>query len=341
MVAAHQGTAAVRGLLRPLLMISARRRHACGSFADPLRLPESAMSVFPRPHPLLRLVMAALALVAAASAHAAPERFRDLQIDVVGEGRPVMMIPGLNSGADTWTETCAALQADRVQCHIVQLPGFAGLAPIETDAFLPAMRERLLDYLRERRLERPVVMGHSLGGFLALQMAIAAPDTIERLIIVDSLPFMPAAINPQATPENSKAVAEQMRQSMLHGDRDSAQYRQMMSVFSRSPERVDTIVEWGRASDRAAGAQAMYELMTTDLREQLDAIKIPTLVLSSWAGYAHYGVTEEMSRGMVRNQFAKLQGVRIEMSRDGYHFLMWDDPLWLQAQVRGFIATAP
>lgn len=252
-----------------------------------------------------------------------------------------MMIPGLNSGADTWTETCAALQADRVQCHIVQLPGFAGLAPIETEAFLPAMRERLLDYLRERRLERPVVMGHSLGGFLALQMAIAAPDTIERLVIVDSLPFMPAAINPQATPENSEAVAEQMRQSMLHGSRESAQYRQMLSVFSRSPERVDTIAAWGRASDRAAGAQAMYELMTTDLREQLDAIKMPTLVLSSWAGYAHYGVTEEMSRGMVRNQFAKLQGVRIEMSRDGYHFLMWDDPLWLQAQVREFIATAP
>lgn len=300
------------------------------------------MSVFrrPRPRSLFRLALAAFALAAAASAQAAPERFRDLQIEVVGEGRPVVMIPGLNSGADTWTETCAALRADRVQCHIVQLPGFAGLKPIESEAFLPEMRDRLLAYLREGGLDQPVVIGHSLGGFLALQMAIAAPDAIERLVIVDSLPFMPAAINPQATPENSEAVAEQMRQSMLQGDRDSAQYRQMMSVFSHSPERVETIVEWGRASDRATGAKAMYELMTTDLRQQLDAIKVPTLVLSSWAGYAHYGVTEEMSRGMVRNQFANLQGVRIELSRDGYHFLMWDDPQWLQAQVREFITNA-
>lgn len=286
------------------------------------------------------LALAAACLFAAAAAEAAPERFRDLQVEVIGEGRPVVMIPGLNSAAGVWDETCAALQASRVQCHIVQLPGFAGLEPVETDAFLPAMRDRLLAYLRERRLQRPVVVGHSLGGFLALQMAIASPQAIERLVIVDSLPFMPAGINPQATVENSRPVAEQLRQTLLHGDRDSAQYRQMMSVFSRSPERVDTIVAWGRASDRETGAKAMYELMTTDLRAQLGAIRTPTLVLASWAGYAHYGVTEEMSRAMLRRQYAGLDGVRIELSRDGFHFLMWDDPQWLQAQVREFIAAA-
>src|SRR5207342_3106863 len=59
---------------------------------------------------------------------ATPQRtFHDLKIEVVGKGRPVLMIPGLTSAGETWTETCAALQADHVQCHIVTLPGFAGL----------------------------------------------------------------------------------------------------------------------------------------------------------------------------------------------------------------------
>ena len=45
--------------------------------------------------------------------------------------RPVLMIPGLNSAASVWTETCAALQPG-VQCHIVQLPGFAGAPAVST-----------------------------------------------------------------------------------------------------------------------------------------------------------------------------------------------------------------
>ena len=81
----------------------------------------------------------------------ADTEFRDLRVEVVGQGRPVLMIPGLNSAASTWSPTCAALQPG-VQCHIVQLPGFAGAPAVATDDFLGGMRDRLLAYLDERRL---------------------------------------------------------------------------------------------------------------------------------------------------------------------------------------------
>ena len=69
----------------------------------------------------------ALAFFGWHSAHAAaPQTFRGIKVEVVGEGRPVLMVPGLNSAGETWSETCAALQQDHVQCHIVTLPGFAG-----------------------------------------------------------------------------------------------------------------------------------------------------------------------------------------------------------------------
>src|SRR5437868_10764616 len=68
------------------------------------------------------------------NSQAAPVEFRDLKVDVVGQGRPVLMIPGLNSAAGVWTETCAALQPG-VQCHLVQLPGFAGAPAVATDNF--------------------------------------------------------------------------------------------------------------------------------------------------------------------------------------------------------------
>ena len=274
----------------------------------------------------------------AATADAQVSTYRGLSVEVIGSGQPLIMLPGLNSGADTWRETCAALQPE-VQCHLLQLPGFAGQAAIASDAFLDAMRERVLAYVDEHKLTSPVVIGHSLGGLLALKMALQSPHTFSRMIIVDSLPFFPAAQNPAATVASVTPMAEGMRQGMLAADDDSffRNAQAALAGMSRSPERVKTLAEWGRRSDRATTTQAMYELMTTDLRAQLNNIQTPTLVLGAWAAYAPYGATRESTEAIFRSQYAALAGVRIAMSDSGYHFLMWDDPQWLQAQARAFL----
>lgn len=288
----------------------------------------------------------ALSFAAWHAAHAAPApSFHDLKIEVVGKGRPVLMIPGLNSAGETWTETCAALQADHVQCHIVTLPGFAG-QPSAQDAnkaaWLNDMRDRLLAYVDARKLKHPVVMGHSLGGFLALQMAIKQPERFDRVVIVDALTFMGAVQNPLATSETTKPMAEAMRTRMI--EQDDASYRAGVSAnlkgMVHDPKRVETLAEWGNASDRAITAEAMYEMMTTDLRADVSRIRVPTLVLGAWAAYAPYGATKESTAAIYKAQYAKLDGVRVEMSEGGYHFLMWDDPQWLQTQVRDFIGTS-
>lgn len=272
------------------------------------------------------------------------QSYQGLSVEVVGNGRPLLMIPGLNSAGAAWRETCAALLADRVQCHIVQLPGFAGLpaaADASKEAWLADMRERLLAYVDARKLKHPVVMGHSLGGFLALDMASRRPELFDRVVIVDALPFFSAIQNPATTAEMAKPMAQSIRARML--SQDEASYRAGVSAslkgLVRDQSRLATLAEWGNASDRTVTSQAMYEMMTIDLRDQVAQIRTPTLVLGSWAAYAQLGATRDSTAAVFKAQYAKLDGVRIEMSEGGYHFLQWDDPQWLQQQVRGFIAA--
>lgn len=269
---------------------------------------------------------------------AATTDFRDLRVEVVGAGRPVVMIPGLNSAASVWTETCAALQPG-VQCHIVQLPGFAGAPAAATEQFLPAMRDRLLAYLDDRQLAQPVVMGHSLGGALALQMAAEKPGRIERLVIVDSLPFF-AGIRGM-TPEAARGMAAGMRQQMLASTQEQweAGTRQGAAGMSNSPANVERVVAWGLASDRATTAQAMSELWGADLRPLLPKITAPTLVLGAWAAYAPMGATLDSTKQIFDTQYAGLNGVQVRMSQRGHHFLMWDDAAWLVGEVKAFIAA--
>lgn len=288
---------------------------------------------------------AILAVMSASVAHvadAAPKPHRDLAVEVVGSGRPVLMIPGLNSSAETWRETCAALQP-KVQCHLVQLPGFAGAPAADGADFMPAMREQVLDYVRMKKLDRPAIVGHSLGGALALQMAIAAPQSVGPLVIVDSLPFFAGAMNPAATADMVRPMAEGMRAQMLAAD--EATYARnaegALAGMTRDPQRLATLKDWGRASDRRTTAQAMYELMTTDLRGEVSKVKSPTLVLGAWAAYAPMGSTKASTANIFRTQYAALDGVRLEMSEGGYHFLMWDDPSWVQSNIRDFLAAHP
>lgn len=281
-----------------------------------------------------------LTLAAAAPAVQAAETFRDLQIEVVGSGRPVVMVPGLNSAAAVWTETCAALQP-QVQCHIVQLPGFAGAPAAAGQAsYLEGMRDRLIAYVDARKLERPVLLGHSLGGALALMMASEAPAKFDRVVVVDSLPFLAALRNPAATAEQARAMGAGMRTQMLAGPPlPDAQARAMAASMTRSPDGIETIVAWGKASDRATTAQAMSELWGGDLRPLLPRIATPVLVLGSWAAHQPMGATLDSTRQIFATQYAGLKGAQIRMSERGYHFLMWDDPSWLVGEVRGFLAA--
>lgn len=270
---------------------------------------------------------------------AAPVEFRDLRVEVVGQGRPVLMIPGLNSAASTWTDTCAALQPG-VQCHIVQLPGFAGAPAVASDPFLAGMRDRLLAYLDEAHLDRPVVMGHSLGGVLALQMAAEKPGRIERLVIVDALPFLAGVRG--ATPEAARGQAAAMRQQMMAATPEQweAGARRNAAGMSRDPAKAEQVVAWSLASDRATTARAMAELWGDDLRPLLPRIQVPTLVLGAWAAFEPMGSTLESTKKIFETQYAGLDGVRVAMSPRGYHFLMWDDADWLVGEVRGFLAAA-
>ena len=249
------------------------------------------------------------------------------------------MIPGLNSSAEVWRATCLALKD--VQCHLVQLPGFAGAAPADPRPadFLSAMRDQLLAYVHDQHLGPVAVIGHSLGGVLALQMAVKEPQALGPLVIVDSLPFYAGMQNPQATAQSVQPMAEQMRTAMLAADPASyqAQAEAALAPLTNSTARLPELKRWGHDSDRATTADAMYSLLVTDLRSEVAGIHSPTLVLGAWASYQAFGATEDSARSIFQAQYAALPGVRIELSATGHHFLMWDDPQWLRGQVQAFL----
>lgn len=264
----------------------------------------------------------------------------DIHIAEKGEGPALVFIPGLNSGSETFTETCEAFAASH-RCLLLGLPGFAGQPPVDVSTgFLAPMRDEVIALLRANGVHEATLVGHSLGGDLAMLIALDAPELASRLVLIDSLPFYAAIQNPAATAETMQQVATMMRAQM--NAQSDEQYKQapVMSTagMTRSPERHAQLNEWTLASDRATTTAAMVDMLTTDLRAAIAGIEEPILVLGSWAAYALYGSTLESTRDIFRAQYAAAPNVDVRMSEAGYHFLTWDDGAWVTEQVAAFIA---
>lgn len=281
-------------------------------------------------------------LVALSVAHKSQAKnFDGLDVKVEGKGAAVIFIPGLNSAASVFTETCAALKAKH-QCHLLQLPGFAGnpAQAVSDKDFLLDMRDRIERYAQTKKLKKVTLIGHSLGGTLSLMIAQHSPDLAAKVVIIDALPFYSAIQNPTATSESIKPSAEQMRNMMLNQPReDYLKFgAQNLMGMSNNPERIPLLTEWLKTSDSATTANAMYSMMLSDLRKPIASIKSPTLVLGAWAAYKAYGATKESTKAIFTAQYAELKQVDIRMSETGYHFLMWDDASWVNQQIVEFLA---
>lgn len=257
---------------------------------------------------------------------------------VTGHGTPMILIPGLASSGETWDSTVARYK-NRYECHVLTMAGFAGVPRIAAPV-LDHYRDGIAAYIREKGLNKPVIVGHSLGGFLALSIAAKYPDLPGRIVIVDADPFLAGIMDPDTTPEKAKEAGEQMRGYMSQQSQGDYERYVKSGMSTRAmvtkDSDLDRLIAWGLASDRTAVTDAFAEMMGADLRADLDKIQCPALVLTTWIGYKEY-TDHAKTEANVKAQYARLKGVDIEITDKARHFIMWDDPDWMFAKMDKFL----
>jgi pimeloyl-ACP methyl ester carboxylesterase len=259
-------------------------------------------------------------------------------VKVTGSGPAIILIPGLASSGEVWDETVAELSKS-TECHVLTLPGFAGQPAIDlTSGFLPEIEEEIASYIKN--LNQPVILiGHSLGGFLSLQLANENSELISKAIIVDSYPFYSLAMNPAATVEMMEPMAKQMRTMVENASKEDfvKQQKAGLPIMTSSAHRIPLLVDWSAQSDQSTIAEALYELMITDYRGDLATLKIPILILGAWYAAKDYGLTAESVKSNFEMQYGLAENVTIEMAPTAHHFIMWDNPEWFMDQIQTFI----
>lgn len=275
----------------------------------------------------------------------APKRFT---VTLEGTaGKPdVLLIPGLTSSRKVW-EGEAALLASDYRLHLIQLNGFGG-QPAGVNAgdaaLLPAIVDELHGYIKASG-KQPMIVGHSLGGLLALMLAAKYPDDVSRLVIVDALPFYGLMFGPQATVQTVEPMARRMRDATLGSDaaQRTAIWRQTAETLVLSPAGRALVEADEAASDSTIVAKAMFEDLQTDFRPELGRIRAPVLVLYAFDPTLVFpgGMkpTAEMADAITTSAYRGLSGVRLVRVDNTRHFIMLDQPQRFDELLRPFLGS--
>lgn len=239
------------------------------------------------------------------------------------DGRTVVLIPGLASSKDVWDGTVKALSD--YDLRVVQVAGFAGADPAE-DISADKISQDVSDYLKETPGKKTVLIGHSLGGFVALKTGLDHADQVDELMIVDSLPYLAGLYLPEATPEQAAAMSEQMTKQLASLPRAQFDRQQKAGLprLSNNPDALPDLTQWGKTSDQETVATMMGELMGTDMRDELSGLDVKTTVLVPYS--SAMGVSEKDLKELYSSQYEDATNVELKVINDSFHFIMLDQP---------------
>lgn len=243
-------------------------------------------------------------------------------VKVSGAGRPVIFIPGLASPGSVWDGTVAHLAGTK-QVHVLTLAGFAGQPPIKPP-FLLTVHDQLVQYIHANHLDHPIIVGHSLGGMMALWLAETNSADLGGVVDVDALPFFPAAADSNVNEAQGAAFGQQMHDKLVNTPpaQFAATVKQFFATMITKPEDLDRIVTEAAKSDIETYATAMAELLGKDLRP--DLAKITTKVTVIAAGNA--SEPRPTLEQEWHTQIDPIKGSELHFVDDAKHFVMLDQP---------------
>jgi pimeloyl-ACP methyl ester carboxylesterase len=256
---------------------------------------------------------------------------------------PMVLIPGSPSDWRVW-DTFMDRNSDRYTMYALTLAGFSGTEPLpEPDGSSPtqwmdAGVEAITHFIEERKLKDVVVVGHSLGGHLALRLAIEHPDAAAKIIDVDGVPvanlgqglapeeraaFVSIAIEPQL-----KQLSEQQATAMLEGS---------AHAMVTDPSRGDELAAMFNLTDYKVAIEYLLEGVRSDVSGQLKEITTPTLIIAAIGQAGADQAPRDELRALWEQWTTDADAIEVVQFDDSMHFVMDDQPKKLDKAIAAFL----
>lgn len=267
-------------------------------------------------------------------------------VDKYGNGkRALILIPGLTDSAAVWQGTIGHFAGEDT-IYAVTLAGFGGVPTAKAPLVTKAIAD-IAVLIRKEHLQKPVLIGHSLGGFTAIRFAEEHSDLIAGAIAVEGLPILPGF--DKMTPAQRAAAGARMTGPMAAAS--STQFdafeRANVIPYLTKAANVSDVAAAGAGANPPAAAEYMTELLTTDLRPKLNRVRVPLeeivpfdASLDPFNPQAPFK-TAAGKLAYYQALLANDKTATVVPIEDSRHFVMFDQPEAFYAAVQTFLNALP
>ncbi len=265
-----------------------------------------------------------------------PFQSERIKVTSMGQGDDIVLIPGLGSGTAVW-DTVKDELAKTHRVHIVHVAGFAGLELKSEDEIFNNTEKAISDYVKTNNLKNVTIIGHSMGGELAMAINARNEGMVKMVLVVDAFTFYSLLYNPMATPENTAPQAAGLRAmfKVMPEDKYKEQQTGTIAKLVKAQDKRDLVLDWSMKSNRHAIAQGLYDLMTIDLRPELKNNKAKIHLL--YAYDPAMGLPQAVVDGLYQNAYKDVPNATNERIDNSFHFIMYDQPEVFKAKVLEFV----
>jgi len=251
------------------------------------------------------------------------------EVEISGTGdKSIIFIPGFSCSGDVWDQTVADYK-DSYTCYVLTMAGFAGTAPQPNPTFT-GWENSIADYIKANNIDKPIIIGHSMGGGLAMALAADFPDLIGKIVVVDALPCLAAIMDPTFKAKEVNDCSEMVKAiTSATDDEFYEMQKKNIPMLLSDTSKSELVISWSVKSDRTTFAEMFCDFSNTDLRDKIANIKCPALILLE-SGFINF-------KSGIEEQYKNLKTADLQYADKGLHFIMFDDKDWYDNQLKNFI----
>jgi len=231
----------------------------------------------------------------------------------------LVLIHGLGGNASIWEDVIPPLRLV-YNVWTFEMPGHGSTPPIK-DATIDRVSVELEDYIHEHGIEFPTLVGHGMGGLVALRYAFDRPDAVNRVVLIDCAPKQ------LATAEQKAAVADQL---VRNYDRFVAGYYLNMSPREDINQKV---VDIALRTDQVTFTQMLMSSFDFDVTDELANQSVPIMLIGSAMMFPDPNLARQT---MQRMGFGEARAISYKTMPEVGHYVMLEQPGYLASVLIAF-----
>ena len=235
----------------------------------------------------------------------------NLNYEIAGQGETVVFLHGMTGSTQDWVNQIRVLSPDyRVVARDMRGHGKSAAPPREKDYSIPIFTEDVFGLLKLLNIEKCCLVGHSVGGFIALQFALKHQDRLAALVLVDTAGGQIA----------SAPGAAQLRQKLDELARSQGLEAAFEYDTTNNPSRIERFKQHPEQKEIARRKVLMTSVdgyiycprgsaKRETLTPRLPEIKVPTLIYCGEEDSAFTEAVQILKQGIPDSELVTVKGV--------------------------------